>query len=175
MPDWSEQEHAFARALQREMGQEEKGMPAQIGKLQKPPAVFTGGASSDHGDVTLVAPTATIGFPGCAERRARAPLVRRGVWFRLDRLERSSMRRKAMAASAIDLLTDAGALEKIRREFEDYAKTHPYKSFLPPDAKPPLDINEKLMNQYRPLDGGVLHNALTSRTELGDRNLPGSH
>jgi hypothetical protein len=43
------------------------------------------------------------------------------------------------------------ALKDIRKEFEDYAKSHPYESFLPADAKPPVDINEKLMNEYRPL------------------------
>ena len=32
-----------------------------------------------------------------------------------------------------------------------YAKSHPYKSFVPPDSKPALEQNEKLMNQYRPL------------------------
>jgi hypothetical protein len=58
---------------------------------------------------------------------------------------------KAMATSAIDLLTKPEALREIRKEFDEYAKSHPYESFLPDDAKPPLDINEKLMNQYRPL------------------------
>jgi hypothetical protein len=36
-------------------------------------------------------------------------------------------------------------------EFDAYAKDHPYKSFLPEDAKPPLDLNEELMNKWRPL------------------------
>jgi hypothetical protein len=42
-------------------------------------------------------------------------------------------------------------LKKIRDEFEAYIKTYPYKSFLPADAQPPLDINENLMNKYRAL------------------------
>ena len=56
-----------------------------------------------------------------------------------------------MATSAIDLLTEPETLKEIRQEFEEYAKTHPYKPFLPADARPPVEINEKLMNQYRPL------------------------
>jgi hypothetical protein len=56
-----------------------------------------------------------------------------------------------MAASAIDLLTNAEALKAVRKEFDDYSKNHPYKPFLPADAKPPLEINEKLMKQFRPL------------------------
>jgi hypothetical protein len=42
-------------------------------------------------------------------------------------------------------------LQKIREEFEEYSKKHPYKSFLPENAQPPLDINEELMKKYRPL------------------------
>ena len=55
-----------------------------------------------------------------------------------------------MAATAIDLLTRPDVLQAVRREFDAYSKTHPYKSFLPADAKPPLDFYDALMNQYRP-------------------------
>jgi aminobenzoyl-glutamate utilization protein B len=58
---------------------------------------------------------------------------------------------KVIAASALDLLTKPAELKKIRDEFEAYIKTYPYKSFLPADAQPPLDINENLMNKYRAL------------------------
>ncbi len=151
MPKWSDREHEFARALQREMGREEKGMPKETGDINKPKAVFTGGASSDHGDVTLIAPTATIRFPG------NVPGARGHHWSTVACGLGSSAWKglnagaKAMATSAIDLLTKPDVLRDIRKEFEDYSKTHPYESFLPADAEPPLDINEKLMNQYRPL------------------------
>lgn len=151
MPDWSEEEHEFARALQREMGQTEKGMPTQVGQVKEPQAVFTGGASSDHGDVTLVVPTATIRFPGgvSGARGHHWSTVAGG--FGSIAHKGLNAGAKAMAASAIDLLTDPEVVQKIRDEFDDYAKTHPYKSFLPAEAEPPLDINQKLMNQYRPL------------------------
>jgi aminobenzoyl-glutamate utilization protein B len=58
---------------------------------------------------------------------------------------------KAMAASAIDLLTKPEELKKLRDEFETYAKTHPYKPFLPLDVEPPLDLNAELMKKWRPL------------------------
>jgi aminobenzoyl-glutamate utilization protein B len=151
MPQWTEEEHGFARALQRTMGKEEKGMPTEIGKLAKPQAVFTGGASSDHGDVTLVAPTATIRFPGSASGARGHHWSAVACGFGSTAWKGANAGARAMAASAIDLLTDAESLQKIRDEFEEYAKTHPYKSFLPDDAKPPVDINEKLMRQYRPL------------------------
>ena len=54
-----------------------------------------------------------------------------------------------MAASAIDLLTQPEVLKKLTDEFETYSKEHPYKSFLPEDAKPPLDLNKELMDKWR--------------------------
>jgi hypothetical protein len=40
-------------------------------------------------------------------------------------------------------------LDEIKKEFTEYSKDHPYKSFLPEGAKPPLDLNKELMDKYR--------------------------
>lgn len=149
MPEWTEEEHAFAKALQKELGARQTGMPTKVGAIGKPATVFTGGASSDHGDVTLIAPTATIRFPGIASgaQGHHWSTVASGFGSTAWKGRHGA---KAMAASAIDLLTDPDALAAIRKEFDEYSKTHPYKSFLPADAQPPLDFYDKLMNQYRP-------------------------
>ena len=126
-------------------------MPKKVGKLSGPAPVFTGGASSDHGDVTLVAPTATIRFPG------RVPGSEGHHWSTVTSGHGSTGWKgvnagaKAMAATAIDLLIRPDVLQTIRREFEEYAEKHPYTSFLPDDAEPPLDFYEALMRRYRPL------------------------
>ena len=152
MPEWTEEEQTFAKALQKELGKEEKGMPAHVDTLKDPSReTFVGGGSSDVGDVTLIAPTATIRFPGmvpeCIGHHWSATACTYGstAWKGLN------AGAKAMAASAIDLLTKPDELKKLRDEFDAYAKEHPYKSFLPEDAKPPLDLNEELMNKWRPL------------------------
>ena len=36
-----------------------------------------------------------------------------------------------MAATALDLITKPKLLEEIKKEFTEYSKDHPYKSFLP--------------------------------------------
>ena len=56
---------------------------------------------------------------------------------------------RAMAASAIDLLTLPEELSTIKAEFAEYSKEHPYKPFLPEDAVPPLDLNKELMEKWR--------------------------
>ena len=50
------------------MGRKETGMPTKTDDMSKPQAVFTGGASSDHGDVTLI---------GIVEFRLRRDQARR--------------------------------------------------------------------------------------------------
>jgi hypothetical protein len=56
---------------------------------------------------------------------------------------------KVMAATAIDLFQKPGELEAMWEEFKAYEEKHPYKSFLPEDAKPPLDLNQELMEKFR--------------------------
>jgi aminobenzoyl-glutamate utilization protein B len=58
---------------------------------------------------------------------------------------------RAMAASAIDLLTLPEELASIKAEFKAYSEEHPYKPFLPEDAVPPLDLNKELMEKWRPI------------------------
>jgi aminobenzoyl-glutamate utilization protein B len=149
MPGWTESENRFARSLQKELGTQEKGYPTETGKLGKPSAVETGGASTDVGDVSLIAPTATLNFPGLV------PGVIGHHWSTVASTYGSAAWKglntgaKVIAATAIDLLTKPGLLDDIRKEFTGYSKEHPYKSFLPENAKPPLDLNRDLMEKYR--------------------------
>lgn len=150
MPAWSEEDHAFARALQQALGAKVVGMPTKVDPLGKPGTVFTGGASSDHGDVTLVSPTATIRFPGIVPGAQGHHWSTVTSGFGSGACKGVNAGAKAMAATAIDLLTQPKVLAAVRKEFDEYSKKHPYKSFLPADARPPLEFYQKLMDQYRP-------------------------
>jgi aminobenzoyl-glutamate utilization protein B len=149
MPAWSEEEQAFAKALQKELGAEEKGMPVKVDKLEAPGGTFVGGGSSDVGDVTLIAPTATITFPGAAPGVIGHHWSNVACFYGSTAWKGLNAGAKAIAASAVDLLTKPDELAKLRKEFEEYSKTHPYKPFLPADATPPNDLNKELMDKYR--------------------------
>jgi aminobenzoyl-glutamate utilization protein B len=148
LPEWTEEEHQFAKELQKELGKEEEGMPTELKPLKEPDETFVGGGSSDVGDVTLVAPTATLRFPGGVPGgighhwSAVAANYGSAAWKGLN------TGAKVMAASAIDLFTKEELRNEIIAEFEAYSKEHPYKSFLPEDATPPLDLNKELMEKY---------------------------
>ena len=153
MPAWSEEEQAFAKALQKELGVEEKGLPAKVDELEAPRGgrEFTGGGSSDVGDVTLIAPTASIDFPGSVPGAIGHHWSNVACFYGSTAWKGLNAGAKAIAASAIDLLTKPEELSKLKKEFEEYSKTHPYKPFLPADATPPNDLNKELMDKYRAL------------------------
>jgi aminobenzoyl-glutamate utilization protein B len=153
MPSWSEEEQAFARALQKELGLKETGMPDKVDPLEAPRTGrdFVGGGSSDVGDVTLIAPTATITFPGAAPGAIGHHWSNVACWYGSTAWKGLNAGAKAIAATAIDLLTKPDELAKLRKEFEEYSKAHPYKPFLPAEATPPNDLNKELMDKYRAL------------------------
>lgn len=151
MPEWTEEEHIFAKSLQKNLNKKELGMPGEIDSLKVPSGVAVGGGSSDVGDVSLIAPLATIrfpgGVPGAIGHHWSAVATNYGstAWKGLN------AGAKAIAASAIDLLTKPDELKKLRDEFERYSEKNPYKPFLPENATPPLDLNMELMKKWRPL------------------------
>ena len=151
MPEWSEKEQIFAKALQKELGEKETGYAIKVKPLNKPSETEVGGSSSDVGEVTMIAPTATLDFPGGVpgEIGHHWSTVASGygsaAWKGLNTGAR------VMAATALDLLTKPKLLEEIKKEFAVYSNAHPYKSFLPDGAKPPLDMNKGLMEKYRNL------------------------
>ena len=151
MPQWTEEENSFARSLQKELGEKEIGMSTKIDSLKTPDKTFVGGGSSDVGEVTLIAPTATIRFPGNVPGSIihHWSIVSAGLgstaWKGLN------AGAKVMAASAIDLLTRPKELKVVRDEFAVTSKEHPFKSYIPEGTLPPLDLNKELMLKWRPL------------------------
>ncbi len=149
MPEWTEEEHEYAKALQRGQGREERGMPTEVGRLREPNPRQVGGGSSDVGDVTLVAPTATIRFPGNVPGATSHHWTSVACNYGSAAWKGLNAGAKAMAASAIDLLTKPEELKKLTDEFKEYSSKNPYRPFLPADAMPPLDLNAELMGKYR--------------------------
>lgn len=149
MPEWSEKENAFAKLLQKEIGVKETGYPAKIKTLNPPSDIQVGGGSSDVGEVTLIAPTATLNFPGGVPGEIGHHWTTVTSNYGTAAWKGLNAGAKVMAASALDLLTKPELLDDIKVEFAEYSKEHPYKSFLPEGAKPPLYLNKVLMDKYR--------------------------
>jgi aminobenzoyl-glutamate utilization protein B len=131
---FNEEEHAFARAIQKETGVEPKGLDTKLELIeeQKPE-----GGSSDVGDVSWVAPTLHLSVTTAA---ADAP------WHAWPVVAASGMSighkgmlhaAKALAATAVDLYQDAEALQAVRSDFLEKTKGIVYKPYIP-EGPPPL-------------------------------------
>jgi aminobenzoyl-glutamate utilization protein B len=149
MPEWTSGEQAFAKALQKELRVKETGFDYKIQPLKTLSENDNDGSSSDVGEVTMVVPTATLSFPG------QVPGAIGHHWSVVTCNWGSAAWKglntgaRVMAATAIDLLTKPKLLESITKEFAEQSKEHPYKSFLPDGAKPPVELNKSLMDKYR--------------------------
>lgn len=147
LPEYTPEEDALAKAIQKSEGKPEIGLKYEVKRTEDPP--YRGG-SSDVGDVTLITPCATIRYP------FRPPGDLPSHHWTVTTIGNTGIAHKGLTAgakaaafSAFDLLTKPDRLKKIREDFENYSKDHPYKSFLPGDAEPPLGWNTELMSKYR--------------------------
>jgi aminobenzoyl-glutamate utilization protein B len=148
IPEWTEQEQNFAKSLQKEIGAKETGYVSKVKPLSKPSEIQVGGGSSDVGEVTLIAPTATLNFPGGVPGEIGHHWSTVASGYGTASWKGLNAGAKVIAATALDLLTKPKLLEEIKTEFAEYSKDHPYKSFLPAGAKPPLNLNRELMDKY---------------------------
>jgi aminobenzoyl-glutamate utilization protein B len=149
-PAWSDSEQGFAKELQKAWGVKELGLPDSP-ELLLAPQVFTGGASSDVGDVSLVAPVATVAIPAWPKG------IPPHTWP-VTALGTTSLAHKAMLEATkvlvftgLDVLTEPERLGQILSEFETLRRDFAYKSLLPENTKPSLDLYREPMERFRPL------------------------
>jgi aminobenzoyl-glutamate utilization protein B len=147
MPQWSEEEQAFARKFQTAMGARPIGLRTATTPLgQRPQSA----SSNDNGDVTWVVPSAMLNFPGSV------PGIGYHNW-QAAVTPTSTIAHKGMIAGAkvlagtiLDLLARPELVAAARAEFDKQTSEMKYFAVLPADAKPPLDLNKETMDRYRP-------------------------
>ena len=117
----------------------------------------TGGPSDDIGDISWNVPTVTLRYPsnipgGPGHNWANAismatPIAHKGVVAGA----------KVQAMTILDILTHPELVQHAWDYFNNVqTKNVKYKSFLRPDDKPAIWLNQKIMEQYRRANEGVL-------------------
>ncbi len=149
MPEWNRQEQALAKELQTNRNVESIGLLKQVGTLGG--ATAQGTSANDSGDLTWLVPTGRITFPsnipGIAAYHWAA-----GVAPATSIAHKGAVAgAKALAASLVDFLIDPQLLAKAKETFREEIAGVPFKSLLPPEQQPPLDLNKELMERFRPL------------------------
>ena len=153
LPKWTAQDIALALAIQKELGQPERGLAAEIGRLQGPIRLEDniGGGSDDIGDVSWNVPTVTVnypsnipGLPGHNWANAvsmATPIAHKGM----------TAGAKVIAMTALDLIVRPELVQQAWSYFKNVqTKDQKYQPLIGPDDLPIVTTNAKTMEQYRP-------------------------
>jgi len=164
LPQWSEADQKLAKALQHELKVREQGLATKIAELKLPSPVAdneaaeggnsiepTGGPSDDIGDISWVVPTVTLNYPsnipgGPGHNWANGvsmatPIAHKGVIAGA----------KVQAMTMLDILLHPELVQKSWDYFRNVqTKDVKYQSFLRPEDKPAIWLNQKIMEEYRP-------------------------
>ncbi len=147
MPEWLDADQELARRIQKVAGVSETGLRTEIVPLKK---ATQGTSSNDSGDITWTVPHGRISFPsnisGAAFHHWTAGIAPATSIAHKDEVAGA----KVMAGSVIDLLTQPELLVKAK-ELHKKEIGGQYKTLLPPDQKPPLELNKIEMEKYRRL------------------------
>lgn len=146
MPKWSDEDNKLAKEVQKLIGAKQVGLNTKVSPFR---AGTQTTSSNDIGDITWNVPSGLLSFP------SNGPGVQAHNWS-AGILPATSIAHKGevagakvLAASLLDLLTSPELIQKAKAQFQEDTKETKYFSLLPPDAKPPLDLNREMMEKYR--------------------------
>lgn len=151
MPDWSDDDHAFARVFQEYMKADEiNGLKTEIEELAAPREEPRSGGSDDIGDVSWSVPTVTLRFPSNIEGRTghhwssaiamATPVAHKGA----------TAGAKVIAATMIDLLQDPDLVDSAWTYYrEEQTANETYVPFISDDDPPAIEKNVEIMAKYR--------------------------
>jgi aminobenzoyl-glutamate utilization protein B len=151
LPAWDENDQMMAKAVQKELGSKEEGMPTKLDTLGLPVKEPISGGSDDIGDVSWVVPTVTLrfpsnipGLPGHHWSNAIAmatPIAHKGV----------TAGAKAEAMTILDFLLQPELVDLAWDYFKNVqTKEETYKPMITKDDAPPIYLNSEIMNRFRP-------------------------
>jgi aminobenzoyl-glutamate utilization protein B len=153
IPAWDEADLTLAKAIQRELGQPQRGLNSEIGPLLGPvrPEDNYGGGSDDIGDVSWNVPTVTLrypsnipGLPGHNWANAIAsatPIAHKGA----------TAGAKVIAMTVLDFLAHPQLVEQAWDYFRNVqTKDQKYEPLIAPNDRPDTSLNTKIMEKYRP-------------------------
>jgi aminobenzoyl-glutamate utilization protein B len=152
LPEWSEADQTFARAVQKELGVNEQGLSTRLGQLGGPvnPETNTGGGSDDIGDISWNVPTVTLSFPSnipglpghnWADAMAMAtPIAHKGV----------TAGAKVQAMTLVDLLLKPEVITASWEYFNNVqTKSQKYEPLIRAQDQPAIELNREIMAKYR--------------------------
>jgi aminobenzoyl-glutamate utilization protein B len=150
LPRWSDDDQTFAKALQKLMNVEEKGLPLELEGIQEPTEQTVSGGSDDIGDVSWNVPTVTLRFPSNVEgmighhwssaMAMATPIAHKGA----------TAGAKVVAATLLDLLQDQKLRDEAWGYFNDVQlKDKKYEPLISAEDAPPTEKNAATMAEFK--------------------------
>ena len=160
-PTYTEADQQLARGIQKELGQEPRGLGGgngrggggAAGELRAPPlpADFRGGGSDDIGDVSWNVPTVTLNYP------ANIPGLPGHHWANAVSMatpiahKGATAGAKVQAMTTLDLMTKPTLITQAWDYFKNVqTKEIKYFPLMRPEDKPPIWMNKTMMDKMRP-------------------------
>jgi aminobenzoyl-glutamate utilization protein B len=135
--DYSDEEQAFARALQQAFGAPASGFSTRVVPFDRhrPPEP---GGSTDVANVSWAAPTVELRVATWPEKIPAHSWASTSASGSGGGLRAMLVAAKVLATTGIDLLTDAGALARMKAEFEESRRDFRYSPAVRPEDRPRL-------------------------------------
>jgi aminobenzoyl-glutamate utilization protein B len=151
LPQWSEDEQTFAKAVQRLVDGPDVGLNTVPKPLEPPPALPVSGGSDDIGDVSWVVPTITFNYP------ANIPSLPGHNWSNAIAMATPIAHKGIVAGSKVVAMTVIDLLERpeLIREAKTYftevqLKNNKTLPLLADTDQPQVQINRDTMERFRP-------------------------
>ncbi|HXH07055.1 MAG TPA: amidohydrolase [Vicinamibacterales bacterium] len=169
LPAWSEADQRLARAVQRELGVEARGLATELEKLQGPVSEEQnrGGGSDDIGDISWNVPTVTLRYPSNIPNlpghnwsnaiAMATPIAHKGA----------TAGAKVLAMTLLDLLLRPDLVEQAWEYFRNVqTKDMKYAPLIRPEDRPAVELNRDVMERYRPAMRKFYYDPTRYRTYL---------
>jgi len=153
LPAWSPEDQQLAKALQRELKVEQKGLRTELEALQAPVSddENRGGGSDDIGDVSWTVPTVTLRYP------SNIPELPGHNWSNAIAMATPIAHKGATAGAKVAALTILDLLMKpellkVARDYFDTVQTKDvkYRPLIRPQDKPAIELNADTMARFGP-------------------------
>jgi aminobenzoyl-glutamate utilization protein B len=169
LPTWTAEDQALAHGIQKELKSPEEGLPTVLSGLSKPATSLTsgGGGSDDIADISWNVPTIVLrypsnipGLPGHNWANAismATPIAHKGV----------TAGAKAEAMTLLELFTNPELIKNAKTYFTDVqTKDTKYISLVSATDKPAIELNKKIMEEFRPAMKKYYYNPAKYKTYL---------
>ncbi len=151
LPEWTEADHALAKATQKNIGSEQIGLHTELDEII-PPATFSlGGGSDDIADISWTVPTITMRFPSnmpglqghhwSSAVTMATPIAHKGA----------TAGAKAEAMTLIDLICNPDLVQSAWDYYtNEQTKNEKYYPLVNEDDVPAIELNQEIMEEFRP-------------------------